>query len=69
MEVLLLSVGDTDVITFNPITSTILKCLRLKFLRWMHYLHQPALLNNGLGLFTLLGFHVHIISWFMYQMF
>jgi hypothetical protein len=34
----------------------------------MHYLHQSALLNNGLGLFTLLGFHVHIISWFMYQM-
>jgi hypothetical protein len=24
--------------------------------RWMHYLHHLALLNNGLGLFSIVGF-------------
>jgi hypothetical protein len=49
---------------FNLITSTTLKWLRLKLMGWMHYLHHSAFLNNGLGLFSIVGFpwlH-HILS-------
>jgi hypothetical protein len=49
-------VGDLDVVTSNPIASNILKLLRLKFVRWKHYLHNSALLNNRLGLFSIFGF-------------
>jgi hypothetical protein len=55
MEVMLF-VGDLDVTKFNPIASTILKWLRFKSVRWMHYLHHSALLNNELGLFSTVGF-------------
>jgi hypothetical protein len=41
------------VIIFNPIFLAILKWLRFKLLRWMHYLHHLALLSNGLGLFSI----------------
>jgi hypothetical protein len=41
--------GDRDVVIFNPIASSILKWLRFKVLRRMHYLHHSALLSNGLG--------------------
>jgi hypothetical protein len=44
------------VIIFNPIASTILKCSRFIVLRWMHHLHHSALLNNGLELFSIVGF-------------
>jgi hypothetical protein len=47
---------DVNATTFNPIASTILKRLRFKFLRLMHYLHHSALLDNGLGLFSIVGF-------------
>jgi hypothetical protein len=49
-------VGDLDVVTSNPIASNLLKLLRLKFVRWKHYLHNSALLNNRLGLFSIFGF-------------
>jgi hypothetical protein len=49
-------VGDLDVITFNPIASTFLKWLRFKFVRWLHYLQHSALLDNELGLFSIVGF-------------
>jgi hypothetical protein len=49
-------VTDLDVITFNSITSTILKWLRFKCVRWMHYPYHSALLNNGMGLFSIIGF-------------
>jgi hypothetical protein len=32
------------------------KMADVKLLRWMHYLHHSALLNNGLGLFSIVGF-------------
>jgi hypothetical protein len=47
--------GDLEGI-FNSISSNILKWLRFKLLRWMHYLHHSAMLNNRLGLFRFLGF-------------
>jgi hypothetical protein len=46
---------DLDVITCNPIASTILKWLRFKFVT-MHYLHYSALLNNCLVLFSIVSF-------------
>jgi hypothetical protein len=49
-------VGDFVVTTFNPIASIILKWLRFKFVRWMHYLHLSALLRNALGLCSIVGF-------------
>jgi hypothetical protein len=48
--------GDLDVPTFSPVASTTLKWLRFKFERWRQYLHLSALLNNGLGLFSIVGF-------------
>jgi hypothetical protein len=48
--------GDVDARTYNPIASTTLKWLRFKVVRWMQYLHHSALLNNGLGLFSIDGF-------------
>jgi hypothetical protein len=44
------------VIIFNSIASNILKWLRFKLLRWIHYLHQSALLNDGLGLLSVVSF-------------
>jgi hypothetical protein len=55
MEEMTLNV-TLDAIYFNPVVSTILKWLRFKAARLMHYLYHSALLNNGLGLFALLGF-------------
>jgi len=49
--------GDLDAIIFNSIASTILKWWRFKLLRWMQYLHQSALLSNGLSLVTIVGLH------------
>jgi hypothetical protein len=49
--------GDDDVTTFDPITSIILKWLRFKCVRWMHYLYDSALLNSGWDCLALLGFH------------
>jgi hypothetical protein len=37
--------GGCGAVIFIPI----LKCLSLKILRWMQYLHHSALLNSGLG--------------------
>jgi hypothetical protein len=48
--------GNIDMKTSNPIASTNLNWSRFKFVWWMHYLHHSALLNNGLGLFTIAGF-------------
>jgi hypothetical protein len=42
--------------TTNPTASTILKWLRFKVVRLMQYLQHSALLNNGLGLFSIVGF-------------
>jgi hypothetical protein len=47
---------DVDAITFNPIASTILKWLGFRVVRRMQYLHHSALLDNGLGLFSIAGF-------------
>jgi len=44
------------VIIFNPIASTILKWLRFKVVRWVHYLHHSALLKSGLELYSIVGF-------------
>jgi hypothetical protein len=44
------------VTTFNTIASNILKWLRFKILRWMHYLHHSALFKNEMGLFSIVGF-------------
>jgi hypothetical protein len=41
--------GDLDAVIFNPISSTILKWLRLKVVSWRHDV-QPCT-ANGLGLF------------------
>jgi hypothetical protein len=41
--------GDYDAVIFNPISSTILKWLRLKVVSWRHDV-QPCT-ANGLGLF------------------
>jgi hypothetical protein len=46
---------DLGAIIFNPIASTILKWLRFKLQRWMQYLHQSALPNNGLRLVGIAG--------------
>jgi hypothetical protein len=46
------TVVDLDDVTFN----TISKWLRLKSVWWMHYPHHLASLNNGLGLFSIVGF-------------
>jgi hypothetical protein len=48
--------GDTDVIIFNPMVSSILKWLRFIILMWVQYLHHSALLNNGLGLVSIVVF-------------
>jgi hypothetical protein len=48
--------GDLDAIIFNPIASTILKWLRFTVVSWIHYLPYSALLNNRLGLFSIVGF-------------
>jgi hypothetical protein len=48
-------VGDIDMITSNIMDSIILKWYRLKFLWWMHYLQYSGVLNNGLGLFSVVG--------------
>jgi hypothetical protein len=50
--------GDVERATFNPIASTTLKLLRFKVGRWIQYVHHSALLNNGLGLFSIVG-----LSW------
>jgi hypothetical protein len=51
--------------TFNPLASTTLKWLRFKVVRWMQYLHHSALLNNGLGLFSIVWFPwLHHIQYF-----
>jgi hypothetical protein len=56
--------GDLNMTVFNPIAATILKLLRFKIIRWMHYLHHLALLNSRLGLFSIVGFPwLHIFSW------
>jgi hypothetical protein len=47
---------DLDVIIFNSIASTILKWLKFKVVMRIYYLHHPTLLNNGLGLFSTVGF-------------
>jgi hypothetical protein len=43
------------VITLYPIASTTLKWLMFKVVRWIQNLHYSALLNNGLGLFSIVG--------------
>jgi hypothetical protein len=45
-----------QLITFKPVASITLKWLRLKFLRWLHYLQHSVLPSNGLGLFTIVRF-------------
>jgi hypothetical protein len=37
-----------DAVISNPIVSTVLNWSSFKLLRWMQYLHDSALLNNGL---------------------
>jgi len=46
---------------FNPVALTILKWLRFNLLRLMNCLHHSALLNNGLGLISIVGF-----SWLLH---
>jgi hypothetical protein len=36
---------DLDAVIINPIASVTLKWLRFSVMRWMLYLHHPALLN------------------------
>jgi hypothetical protein len=45
--------GDLDEIILNLMVSTILKWLRFRVVRWMHYLHHFDYL-------ALLGFHGYI---------
>jgi hypothetical protein len=45
---------DLDTIIFNLTTLTILKWLMFKFMMWMHC--HSALLNNGLGLISIVCF-------------
>jgi hypothetical protein len=40
---------------FSSIGLTTLKWLKFKFVKWMHYLHHSAMLNNGLELFSIVG--------------
>jgi hypothetical protein len=48
--------GDLVATTYNPTTSKTLKILKLKIVRWMQSLYHSALLNSGLGLFSIVGF-------------
>jgi hypothetical protein len=49
-------VGDVNVKTIDPIVSITLKLFTFKFLRWMHYLHYSASPDNGLELFSIVGY-------------
>jgi hypothetical protein len=49
-----------DATTYDPIVSTTSKWLMFKVVRWMQYLHYSAMLNTGLGLFSIVDFHGYI---------